>query len=291
MTAIGSRVLSSLWNNAFPLSLLAGAATGAKIGLNLCTIWAPIPAAKASSFCLFYVMPHCALIGVSLVFITYVYGIQSLSEISSFPPQEEVRTTPSYIEDTPGDGDCLLHAALKHQRHNRGFSDPQALSQLRADIANAARTTTNEEEQRAIIHDIAHAREVAIQNNQGDALPFSHLFSDNMNNIFIGNPPTIAWDPLIGQTYSNYLLTPTPKAYLDQYAIRYLNKHLFRNRLLIVQPNEQGRYINRDAAGFNIHNLSEQERFALPVLLKVGEHYQYIDSSDPKFWDVYNPTS
>ncbi|MFS8562834.1 MAG: hypothetical protein LVR00_00235 [Rhabdochlamydiaceae bacterium] len=290
MNAIGTQVLSSLWNNAFPLSLLGGAAAGAKIGLNLCTIWAPIPTAKASSFCLFYIMPQCALIGLSLVFITYVYGIESLSGIATYP-EEQAESAPTYIEDTPGDGDCLLHAALKHIQTNRKFYDPQAAFKLRTTIANAALITADQLEQQAIIHDIAHAREIATQANETNALPFSHLFTPNMNNVFIGDPPTIAWNPVIGQAYKDYLLTPTPKAYLDQYAIRYLNKHLFRNRLLIVQPNQQGRYINKDAAGFNIQDLTEQERSTLPILLKVNEHYQYIDSSDPTFWDAYTPTS
>lgn len=69
--------LTSSWNissMAVPLSILAGAIIGAKIGLNLCTVWLPGPALSAASpFCLFYVVPHCAFIGGSLVFIVSTF--------------------------------------------------------------------------------------------------------------------------------------------------------------------------------------------------------------------------
>ncbi len=279
-----------------PLSLLGGAAAGAKIGLNLCTIWAPVAPFGSSSFCLFYVMPHCAIIGVSLVYITYAFAIApgaggsnySYSDVST-SNQQRAKSRPAYIEDALSNGDCLLHAALKHMHRDRYLSNNTAAEALRREIAETALQTTSREQQMAIIYDIADARNIARRENSTHILPYSHLFSDDMNRIFISDPAEIAWDAIIGQAYNTYLLTPEPKAYLDKYALSYLNERIFNGRLLIVQSNGQDGYINRDAPLTNPLDRDDQDRLSLPVLLRDGEHYQYIDSSDPAFWLAYRP--
>ncbi len=293
---INSSTISSL---ILPISLVTGAIIGAKIGLNLCTVWAPISSFGSSYFCLFYVMPHCAVIGASLVFATYAFAIEPMtggisqkptshSSNSATPSSPLTKNNPkTYLQNVPGDGDCLLYSALKHIRRDRNYFNERSTRNLRWAIAQAAQTETNPEKQKAIIYDLYHARRAAEEERRTHSLPFSHLFTDSMDMVFGDSVERIAWHQILGQTYYDYIMGPCYKAYLDQYAIRFLNEHCFNNRLIIVQSDGQGGYINRDGVGFNLLALSHEQRSSLPVLFYENNHYQYIDSANPDFWKSY----
>jgi hypothetical protein len=269
---------------ALPLSLAAGGLTCAATGLGLCTIWAPVSSFGSSYFCVLYIMPHGALIGISLVFAASVFMMApspAEKDFSYQPPKLQ------YIEDVPGNGNCLLNAALKHIRRNRHYVNLLAASKLRKGIARAAIQEKDPDKQKAIIHDIAEARKAAREEKRENDLLFQPLFTQEMDLIFNSDTASIAWVPQIGQAYHAYILSEKGVAYLDQYAVGYLNQMCFNNRLLIVQQDRDTHYVKADALGFNPFSISQGERHKLPVLLYKDNHYQYVDSADEAFWEAY----
>ncbi len=200
-------------------------------------------------------------------------------------PQER---QPRWIEDVDGDGDCLLLAALMHisGRKFKGPAAQRAADDLRVQIATKAQQEEDVDAQIAIIEDIKEAREFVRVKEQTEGTnlsathPYNHLFTEEMNGLF--DLDIVHWQPSIGVAYSNYLLDPLEKAYLGAYAIHFLNttEASRLKKYCIVQKGPDGTYIPVDGFGDFSRN-SPIEKMA--ILLRDGNHYQYVDSEDTDF--------
>lgn len=202
---------------------------------------------------------------------------------------------PDYIQDVPGDGNCLLHAALININKKRRIDDEEELTaeNLRNALADQVQRENDPEKLAMIKYDIVTAREFATEKGINGQLPHTYLFSPRMNALFRDNNLP-AFDETLREAYALYIeSTIATKTSLGLYAIDFLNgREYLDGKLVVVQ-----RFTNRTdptldlgftrMVGQELLDIPEDDRGEYTVILFDTNHYQFIDSESPDFWIDY----
>ena len=203
----------------------------------------------------------------------------------------------SFIVKADGDGNCLLHAAIYHIKKKQPSRYPTP-KELREAIAKHAQQELDNNTQgnwiNCIANDILDAQAFAKDNNLQETDRFRPLCEENITNQAkncITGSAGFELNLLV-ETYKTYVLDnlDTAPTSLGAYAIYYLNKIYFDNKLLVVRQQGASFISIGDVIETPQIDLTNDDKSKTPVILYDGRsHYNAIDSSDPKFWEAYKP--